>query len=179
MTICIYLRPAPEIESLAERYAADLATLVPASMVLGPSALAHITLVHLDGVDDRADEIWAAATEVLDPIYGVDGPFYLSAIPFPDRSEHNYVRLEVSRSAAFEQAQRDLLALAGRFRANVTNFAGPAWRPHVTLAVVDRLPPAIPPFPAALGDDPWTATPALGRIGAWRHVDQLLHPAAT
>jgi len=109
MTICIYLRPESRIRELAKDYADHLAEEVPVSLIIGKDALAHITLVHLDGVDDRVDEIWHVAKGELSGQYEVEGPFYLSVIPFPDGSGHNYVRVEVSRSAAFEQAHQRCL----------------------------------------------------------------------
>jgi 2'-5' RNA ligase len=175
MTICVYLRPEERICSLGERYARELGEIVPTSLTLGADALAHITLVHLDGVDDKVDEIWRVASESLRVKYEVEGPFYLSAIPFPDGSDHNYVRLEVSRSDAFQQAQQRMLDVAAEFGASVSNLAGPAWRPHVTLAVVDRLPVRFPLFPDVVGGDAWTATLAIGTIGTFRHVDRMLH----
>jgi 2'-5' RNA ligase len=175
VTICIFLRPEQRIRDLAEGYAARLAEEVESSLVLGQSALAHITLVHLDGIDDKVDEIWSIAKSELDARYQVEGPFYLSVIPFPDGSEHNFVRIEVSRSAAFEQAQKTMLALGERLGAKVTNLAGPAWRPHVTLAVIDRLPEQMPQMKVVVDGSPWTAAPAIGTIGPFRHVDKLMY----
>jgi len=67
-----------------------------------------------------------------------------------------------------------MLAIAKHAGAKVTNLTGPAWRPHVTLAVVDRLPEHLPAFPEVVGGNPWTAAPAVGTIGSYRHVDRLL-----
>jgi hypothetical protein len=100
MTLCIYLRPDRGVATLAEDYSAQLAKLVPAPLVLGPNALPHVTLVHLSGADEHIDEVWHQAQKVLEDEYTIECPFYLSTIPFPDGSGHNFVRLELSRTAS-------------------------------------------------------------------------------
>lgn len=68
-----------------------------------------------------------------------------------------------------------MLSIAETIGAKVSNLTGAAWRPHVTLAVIDSLPEQLHAFPEVVGGDPWTAIPAIGTIGAYRHVDRLLH----
>jgi 2'-5' RNA ligase len=174
ITLCIYLRPELRIRQLAEEYAHSLAEVAPAALYLGPHALPHVTISHLAGVDDRAKEVWERARAIVAKEYGLDGPFYLSLIPFPDGSGRSYVRLELSRTPALAEVQDQIVELASELSAEVANLSGPAWRPHLTLAVVGRLPEQLPFFDAFTSLRSWIASPALGSLGRFRHVDRIL-----
>lgn len=175
MTLCLFLRPEDRIQELAENYAEKLSLLVPTDLKLGHNAVDHITLAHFEGIDEKADELWAMAIDELDEAYEINGPFYMSVIPFPDGSGHNFVRLEVSRSDALDRAQRRVIRLGEHLGGKVTNLAGHAWRPHVTVAVIDALPTQLPQIEEIINGDSWWAMPAMGRIGRHRHVDQVIH----
>jgi hypothetical protein len=166
----LVLLPEQGASDACVRYARALALGRPARVVLGPGALPHVSLLHVETDEDPA-ALWNEARAALDASYRLDvlalGMLrYDTPYNAPAASPATMAWLIVPCSSALRAAERTAISLPFVRRARVTTANGEIFQPHVTLAIWEReTPPPVTVLPKELFTN-IEARLALGVIGA-------------
>jgi len=138
--------------------------------VLGPSARAHVTLVHVESEEDPA-VLWADATLAGLPTTCPVDVLSLGLLRYdtpynaPASSPATMAWLILPCSRALRDAEQRATSLPFVGRARVTTSNGDRFQPHVTLAIWDgETPVEVPALPKELFTTVSTRL-ALGVIG--------------
>lgn len=140
-------------------------------VVVGPEALPHITLLHIESDEDPA-MLWREAKDAIAPAFSLDvlalGLLrYDTPYNAPAADPATMAWLIIPCSRALREAEQIALGLPMVSRSRVTTGNGDLFQPHVTLAIWDgETPPysAVLPF-EVFGGKRMPARLALGEIG--------------
>jgi len=166
----VYL-PTPEVSARIVRYAHALVTGLSARVVVGPAALPHLTLLHVE-TDRPPAEVFAEARETVPARcrFGIgalgllryDTPY--NAPPAPPGT---MAWLMVPCSEALRAAERAACASPAFRGMTVTTGNGDTFQPHLTIAMWDghEAPRTFAPPADLLPCGDLEGTLALGVIG--------------
>lgn len=163
------LLPDVGVSDACVRFARELVAERTPRAVVGPSALPHVSLLHVETNADPG-ELWKEAEASLPPAVRIDvlalGLLrYDTPYNAPAADPATMAWLIVPCSAALRDAEQKALALPSVRRAEVTTANGDLFQPHLTLAIWDgESPPCAATLPKPLFS-PVEARLALGEIG--------------
>lgn len=166
------LLPEREASDACVQYAQKLVAGRAARAVLGPGALPHVTLLHVETDEDPA-VVWGEAREKLAHAYVVDflclGLLrYDTPYNAPPAPPGTMAWIIVPCSRALREAEQTARALPFAQRSGVTTHNDDRFQPHVTLAIwdVEKAPGTLVLPRELFGGSPIGARLALGVIGA-------------
>lgn len=139
--------------------------------VVGPEALPHVTLLHIESDEDPAI-FWREAEPVIPAAFSLDvlalGLLrYDTPYNAPAAERATMAWLIIALHRALREAEQTALGLPIVARSRVTTGNGDLFQPHVTLAIWDgETPPASSALPTEIFGRRITARLALGEIGA-------------
>lgn len=172
MRLGLVLLPEREASAACVQYASKLVEGRAARAVVGPGALPHITLLHVETDEDPA-AVWREAQAKLADAFVVDflclGLLrYDTPYNAPPAPPGTMAWIIVPCSRALREAEQIARALPFAQRAGVTTANDDRFQPHVTLAIWDgESNPGTAVLPRELfGGRPIGARLALGVIGA-------------
>jgi 2'-5' RNA ligase len=177
MTLCLAILPSFKLRVAAIAYSNALAQLVETPMRLGSEYLPHCTLAHIAGQQKTVGELWHSLRSSIAENFEIPGSPAIAVYPIPTQHEMYYVRLEIDRSPTLQQAHSEAVRVATQAGAEITNQAGWAWRPHLTLAVIKSLPDQLPHVPEGL-TSPWAGKLALGELREFRQLASISYFAS-
>lgn len=139
MRLAIVLLPDAEGSAACTRYARELVAGHRPRVVLGPEALPHVTLVHVETDEDPAiawEETRRALPASLDLAFLALGLLrYDTPYNAPPADPATMAWLIVPCTSALRDAERAALGLAWVRRGAVTTSNEDAFQPHLTLAI--------------------------------------------
>jgi hypothetical protein len=116
--------------------------------LLGDQAPPHVSVLHLDVPDDRAQEVASyAAAHPMKVTVKVIGLLY---VPVPPGDYYvptggTYFGVEIVRRPDLDALHREYLTFASAQGIETLGAVGTDYRPHITLGVT-RVQPALPPL---------------------------------
>ena len=158
----VYL-PSPDVSRDCVAFAESLVTSVKPRMVIGPDALPHISLLHVE-TDNSPQAIFEEAREVLPTscsfdILGLGLLRYDTPYMAPAAGPGTMAWLVVPCTAGLRSAERVAVSLPVLRGILTTTGNGDDFQPHLTIAVWDGL---VPPSSFA---PPATLVPSRGLEG--------------
>lgn len=132
----------------------------------------HLTLLHVDADADAAAELWRRVGKVLPSEVSVS-PSGVQVIPIAAGDYYVpqggvYVGLEAQRLEDLAHAHRQVADAAADMALPTLSGAGPRFRPHVTLSVLDAEARHVTvPVPSAELLAPFTCRPAWGKLAPY------------
>lgn len=115
-----------------ERYASTLVHEREVLACLGPAAMPHLSLLHVD-TERSPEQIWADATSALEPTYTIES-HSLSLLPYQGELGR-MAYLIVPCTPALRRAEERALQLPSLRDAPVATRNGERFQPHLTLAI--------------------------------------------
>jgi len=181
MRLGLVLLPDEEASASCVRFAEMIVGDHTPRVVVGPDALPHVTLLHIES-DEDPQTFWREAKGAIAPAFSLDvlalGLLrYDTPYNAPAADPATMAWLIIPCSRALREAEQIALGLPVVTRARVTTGNGDLFQPHVTLAIWDG---ETPPYSAVLpfeifGGRCMTARLALGEIGANGTYRRTLH----
>lgn len=141
MRLGLVLLPDASASEACVRFGASLVRDRTVRAVVGPDALPHVTLLHVESDDDPA-AFWEEAKEKIAPSFTLDvlalGLLRYDA-PYnaPPATPATMAWLIIPCTRALREAEQAALALPFVARSRVTTGNGDAFQPHATLAIWD------------------------------------------
>lgn len=136
-------------ESAAEalvRFSQKIGESVRPLLTLGRSAPPHVTLLHVDGEFEAAKRWWASVVEEIPPTIEIKtrtlGFALIEAGNYYVPEGGVYVGCEAVRHPALDRAHGQALGAAHDCGLEIVSAAGDEYNPHITMAILDRMPVA-------------------------------------
>ena len=155
MRLGLVFLPEARVSDACVRYAQALAAGRTPRAVVGPNALPHVTLLHVETGEDP-ELLWNEARGALPAQCRVDllalGLLrYDTPYNAPAAAPATMAWLIAACSRALRDAEQAALSLPSVRRARVTTANGEIFQPHVTLAIWDgETPPGVAVLPKDL-----------------------------
>jgi 2'-5' RNA ligase len=145
MAYGIILTPPADISDRLVDFAAQVTSFSTPISSVGPHAVPHLTLAHIQSDFDVATRWWREVTKIVPSVL----PVQLVGLMFSPISTGNYYvpeggiyfGLEAIRSSILNEAHQRILTVARELGIRPLGAIDEEYRPHVTLGVLTRFSP--------------------------------------